>query len=57
MPFLLLVYILACDLYFENYMLFILIITLLIINHINCINYPNVREYHRYSLTAYKSLS
>ena len=36
---------------------FFLIVTLLIVNHINCVNCINVGEYHGYSLTANKSLS
>ena len=40
-----------------NYIIFFLIVTLLIVNHINCVICINVREYHGYSLTANKSLS
>ena len=54
--FLLLVDIVACDLYFDSHILLYLIITLILISHIICINCINVREYHRYSLTANKSL-
>ena len=53
---LLLVDIVACDLYFDSHILFILIITLMLIIHINCLNCINVREYYEYSLTANKSL-
>ena len=53
---LLLVDIVACDLYFVSHILWYLIITLILIIHINCINCISVREYHRYSLTANKSL-
>ena len=47
----------ACDSYFDSHILFYLIITLLLVNHTNCINCINVREYHGYSLTDNKSLS
>ena len=47
----------ACDSYFDSYIIFFLIVTLLIVNHINCVNCINVREYHGYSLTTNKSLS
>ena len=57
MPFISLVYIRVCDSYFDNYIIYFLIVTLLIVNHIYCINCIDVREYHRYSLTANKSLS
>ena len=51
-----LVDIVACDLYFDCHILLYLIITFILIIHINCINCICVREYHRYSLTANKSL-
>ena len=53
---LLLVDIVACDLYFVSHILLYLIITLILIIHINCINCISVGEYHGYSLTVYKSL-
>ena len=58
--FLLLVDIMACDLYFDSHILLYLIIILILIRHITCINCINciiMREYHRYSLTVNKSLS
>ena len=51
---LLLIDIVACDLYFV-YTLY-LIITLILLIHINCINCISVGEYHGYSLTVCKSL-
>ena len=56
LSFFLLSYILACDLYFDSHILLYLIITLILIIHINCINCISVREYPGYSLTVYKSL-
>ena len=53
---LLLVDIVACDLYFDSHILFVLIITLILIIHINYINCISVREYHGYSLIVCKSL-
>ena len=53
---LLLVDIVACDLYFDCHILLYLIITLILIIHINCINCISVGEYHGYSLTVCKSL-
>ena len=50
-------YIRAYNTYFDNYILFLLIVTLLIVIHNKCINCIDVREYHGYSLTANKSLS
>ena len=52
---LLLVDIVACDLYFVSHILLYLIITLILIIHINCINCISVGEYHEYSLTVCKS--
>ena len=43
---LLLVDIVACDLYFVSHILLYLIITLILIIHINCINCISVAEYH-----------
>ena len=53
---LLLVDIVVCDLYFVSHILLYLIITLILIIHINCINCISVGEYHGYSLTVCKSL-
>ena len=44
----------ACESLFANYLISLLIVTVLIVNYINCIH---VREYDGYSLTANKSLS
>ena len=44
----------ACELLFDNYIISLLIVTVVIDNYINCIN---VREYHGYSLTSNNSLS
>ena len=52
--YLLLVDIVACDLYFDSHILLSLIITLILIIHINCINCVYVREYYEYSLTHNK---
>ena len=49
-------YLVACDLYFDSHKLLYLIITLIVISYFICINCIIVREYHRYSLTANKSL-
>ena len=54
--YLLLVDIVACDLYFDSHILLFLIIILILIIHINCINCVYVREYYQYSLTHNKSL-
>ena len=42
---------------YEYAFLLFIIISLLIIIHVNGVNCINVREYHRYSLTINKSLS
>ena len=52
----LMLYIMVCDLYFDSHILLYLIITLILIIHINCINCISVGEYHGYSLTVCKSL-
>ena len=49
-------YLVACDLYFDSHKLLYLIIPLIFISYFICINCIIVREYHRYSLTANKSL-
>ena len=49
-------YLVACDLYFDSHKLLYLIITLILISYFICINCIIVREYHRYFLTANKSL-
>ena len=53
---LLLVDIVACDLYFDCHILLYLIITFILIIHISSINCISVGEYHGYSLTVCKSL-
>ena len=54
--YLLLVDIVACDFYFDSHILLYLIITLILIIHINYNNCVYVREYYKYSLTHNKSL-
>ena len=44
----------AYDSLIDNYIILLPIVTVLIVDYMNCIN---VREYHGYSLTSIKSLS